>query len=453
MSALTRRAFLGVVAAFGAGCTADQLGRSGAPSAPDGRPEGRVPDRRPAGRVPDPTGALVTRWGLDPWALGSYSYLRAGASPPDRRAAGAPGGPRLYFAGEHTSAAHPGTVHGALLSGQRAAAEVAELGRPGDSVLVIGAGAAGLGAARDLTTAGFTVTVIEARDRVGGRAWTDTSLGAAVDLGASWLHGVEDNTLAASAGSGFARFDYDTIVRYEADGTLVADAIDELETSLEARLDNGQLPGAMPAGGVPRWWDYLVTSVVEHEFAADQSGLAPEAWNEGETAGNDALVPAGMGALVGSLGTGVTVELNTAVRTVHHNDSEVALVTASGERRAGWAIVTVPLGVLQAGTITFDPPLPAAKTAALGRLGMGLLDKVVLRFDEVFWDRNAHLIGRVPAEGAPQEWVEWLNLLPFVHEPILVGFNAGSVAARLAARSDSEVIASALAALAGIYSS
>ncbi|MCC7537296.1 MAG: FAD-dependent oxidoreductase, partial [Deltaproteobacteria bacterium] len=74
--------------------------------------------------LPDPTGHVITRWTRDPWTLGSYSYLAVGASPADRRALAAPIDGRLFFAGEATNADYPATVHGALLSGRRAAREV-----------------------------------------------------------------------------------------------------------------------------------------------------------------------------------------------------------------------------------------------------------------------------------------------------------------------------------------
>ena len=162
---LSRRAFVAGAVGLGASCTAqpDRLFPPTTLPNPSERGGGTAATSTAAGAIPGPTGAVLTRWGRDPWALGASSYLATGATVADRRATAAPGGPRLYFAGEHTSADHPGTVHGALESGRRAASEVAELGRPGDSVLVIGAGAAGLQAAQDLTDAGFTVTVLEAR--------------------------------------------------------------------------------------------------------------------------------------------------------------------------------------------------------------------------------------------------------------------------------------------------
>ena len=86
-------------------------------------------------------------------------------------------------------------------SGQRAAVEVQEASKPG-LIVVVGAGVAGLGAARDLIAAGREVVVLESRQRIGGRVWSDTVGGAPVDLGGSWLHGLRDNPLADLAASG-----------------------------------------------------------------------------------------------------------------------------------------------------------------------------------------------------------------------------------------------------------
>src|SRR5688572_20933263 len=90
--------------------------------------------------LPEPDGWLVTRWAADPFALGSYSFLPPGATPDDRKALAAPVGDRLFFAGEATSVEYPATVHGAYLSGRRAAAEVDDEAASGAPVVVLGAG-------------------------------------------------------------------------------------------------------------------------------------------------------------------------------------------------------------------------------------------------------------------------------------------------------------------------
>lgn len=149
--------------------------------------------------VPDPIGSLVTRWRADPFAQGSYSFLAKGSEPRDRDVLAAPDNGRLFFAGEATDPDFPATVHGAVLSGQRAAEEI--LDSDAASVIIVGAGAAGLAAASMMAESGIDVRVLEARERIGGRVWTDTSLGVPLDLGASWIHGTSGNPLSALADS------------------------------------------------------------------------------------------------------------------------------------------------------------------------------------------------------------------------------------------------------------
>ncbi|MEY4229623.1 MAG: hypothetical protein RLZZ362_472, partial [Actinomycetota bacterium] len=159
-------------------------------------------------------GALVTRWATDPYALGSYSFLPVGATPDDRLALQAPVSRTVFLAGEHTDSDAPATTHGALASGRRAAAQLLAEGTTGP-VIVVGAGIAGLGAARVLADESVAVIVVEARDRIGGRIHTDRSLGVPIDLGASWIHGVDDNPvadLATAIGASWSVTDLDRSV-------------------------------------------------------------------------------------------------------------------------------------------------------------------------------------------------------------------------------------------------
>ena len=103
-----------------------------------------------------------------------------------------------------------------------------------EEIIVIGAGIAGLSAAHRLTAEGFRVTVLEGRDRIGGRVWTDTSLGTPVDLGASWIHGIRRNPLTAlanQAGISTVATDFDALALYDIDGSVLND--DDLDKLAE----------------------------------------------------------------------------------------------------------------------------------------------------------------------------------------------------------------------------
>ncbi len=370
--------------------------------------------------VPDPVDAVLTRWSQDPWARGSYSYLRVGSTPADRAALREPVGPRLLLAGEATDRDFPATVHGALASGVRAAEQLLTTGVA--DALVVGAGAAGLAAAATLDDAGVDVRVVEARDRTGGRVDSVQRWGTVLERGASWIHGLDDNPLvdlAEDADVSLSPFDYD---------------------DLDLRDRQGGDRGA-----------YATAAEVEHELGADVADISPSAGEEGEElGGGDALVVGGYARLLSGLGLDDLVTTGWPVTRVVHSASGVRLEGPAGQMTADGAILTLPLGVLQAGDVLLDPPLPPAATQAVGRLGMGVLDKCILRFDDVFWDPEVALIGIVPS--TPGEWVEWVNLLPVTGQPLLMGFNAGSVARRVADLSDDEVVGSATAALRSAFS-
>ena len=148
--------------------------------------------------MPAPAGMLRTRWDQDPWSRGAYSYLPVGADPELRVRLQEPIGGRVHLAGEATSSEAPSTVHGAIASGERVAASILATLSPGGTVVVVGAGAAGLAAATRLAAAGVDVVVVEARDRVGGRLHTVRPAGwpIPVELGASWVHDTGASDLA-----------------------------------------------------------------------------------------------------------------------------------------------------------------------------------------------------------------------------------------------------------------
>ena len=423
-----------------------------------GGPTSTAPMRRTT--VPDPTGWIVTRWRRDPFALGSYSHLAAGATPADRETLARPIDDRLFLAGEATSVDFPGTVHGALLSGRRAAAQLRERVERG-SVVVVGAGAAGLTAARELSDAGFRVIVVEARDRIGGRVWTSDRLGVPLDLGASWIHGVDGNPLsdlAAEVGAELLPTDYDNAAVRDAAGPTEVDesrldALTDLAGSLDPTEPLGPAVDRLRGMADPRGraeLDFLIASEIETDLAADIEDLTPLAVEEGrELGGGDATLPGGYAGLLDAAGDDLDIRLGAVARSIGRSDTGVVVEGPTGAVSAEAAVVTLPLGVLAAGSVRFSPGLPPAARAAISRLRMGVLDKVYLRFPEPFWDTEAELIGYVGPPGGA--WAAWLNMLPITGEPILAAFNAGSVAARLESRSDRRVVAEAMTALRAMY--
>lgn len=370
----------------------------------------------------EPVGYLRTNWSQDPWALGSYSFIPRGASRRDHAELAQPVDDRLYFAGE---AAHPeynSTVHAAHESGLRAAGECLAAGHR--RVAVIGAGMAGLSAASRLAQAGLEVVVHEARDRIGGRILTDRNSGVPLDLGASWIHGAHGNPLVALA-------------------KRAAAPLAATENSYTIRGKDGREISDRDAPG----WLFEVTEV-QNSYGAAAERLGPAAYDDDtDYDGPDMLLPEGYSQVLDVLAGAYELRLSTPVSRITRD--------AAGAEVDGThfdaAIVTLPLGVLKTRSVTFEPNLPKRKRAAIGRLGMGLLDKLYLGFDHVFWDRDVTWI-MTPDTGLPRgQFNGWLNLAPYLDAPILLAFNGGPAARTLSGQTDEALVRAATRVLAHAY--
>jgi len=340
-------------------------------------------------------------------------------------------------------------------------------GQPGAAApieaLVIGAGLAGLACAQRLKAAGRRVVVLEARQRLGGRIWTARRQGCAIDLGASWLHGVANNPLVplftgelglplrftadlgrVTIGPDGQRWDVARDQRAEA--WLAA-----LVHQAEQQGSSGQpLSALLPARLSPDQRFTLIAEV-EHELGADLGAIAADApLGDGQPLlGGDALVPGGLDQLVAHLAQGLDIRLNQQVQQIHNSPQGVQVTTADGTvHQARVVCCSVPLGVLKAGSIRFDPPLPAAKAQAIARLGMGVLDKIVLFFPQRFWDATGWIRNDAPQQGL---WPEWVDLTTLIGRPALMGFNAAGPARQLARQSDRAIVDSALVQLRRCY--
>ena len=344
-------------------------------------------------------------------------------------------------------------------------------------VIVVGAGISGLAAATALRKAGYTVIVLEARNRIGGRVWTNRDLGAPLDLGASWIHGIDGNPLTDLAKQFKLKTlptDYDAMTIYDADGREFSDAeqdrIDERFDDLEAALDklrqkmeradaddislqkgidqvlSGQKLNAKERAQLT----YAINTTIEHEYASDVNDLSIYYWDDaGGFDGGDHLFPNGYGGIADGLARDLDIRLSHIVSRVAYDNSGVTISTNKGEFRGERAVITLPLGVLKGNSVTFAPALPARKREAIRKLGVGVLNKVYLRFPEAFWDTEYEMLGYVSQRKG--EWCEWLNIYFYTKQPILLGFNAGTYGLAIEKLSDAEVIKAAMATLRTMY--
>lgn len=340
-------------------------------------------------------------------------------------------------------------------------------------VLVIGAGMSGLAAASELKKRNYDVIVLEARDRIGGRVWTSNALGTPLDLGGSWIHGINGNPLSALAdkvGAKRVRTDYESMTLYDTDGSelsdKVADEIDEAFEELEEQITRWQdeldndislqaavdkyLSNKRLSKDAMRRLTYSINTTIEHEYAADVKNLSTYWYDDaGAYPGDDVIFPNGYGQLTEYLARGLDIRLKEKVRKITYSDSGVRVVTQSGEYQAQKAIVTLPLGVLKGKDITFDPPLAEKKRKVIQKMGMGVLNKLYLRFSKVFWEKSTHMLGYISENKG--EWCEWINLAALLNQPILLGFNAGAYGREIEDLTDEQIVASAMKTLRRIY--
>lgn len=356
----------------------------------------------------------------------------------------------------------------AVIAGSAALAARPSLAQetPEISVLIIGAGLSGLAAARTLTDAGVKVTILEARDRIGGRTWTDYGLGAPFEAGAAWIHGPIGNPIAELANAA----DLSTYATQDAALEVLGPngwVADEAIASAEARLrevaaegfDATRMTTLLDAlredapdtltDPMLRW---MLSAYLEFELGGPLSDVSAKYWDgDKKLEGGDVILNEGYGALLPGLSEGLDIRLGEVVTHVNHHEDWAEVITEAGAFEADYVICTVPMGVLQAGSVQFDPALPDRMQTAIARQGMGTVTKVAFRFPEVTWEDEVQYYGWVgPDKG---RWAYVMNYAPFSDAPVLLTFSFGAEAFEVETMTEQDMVADALAGLRSLMGS
>jgi polyamine oxidase len=324
---------------------------------------------------------------------------------------------------------------------------------------------AGLVAARLLHDSGFAVTVLEARVRLGGRVWTDSSLGAPLDLGGSWVHGLERNPLTLwceklgvelveSQGDRLLIDERATAPTREGQRQRVRLGRAAFNASMEwaswkskamARVKGPRsvsvkeaVDPLLHASWLPEIDKLVIATFVEGSEGvqgAPYEAISAEEWWPVEGLDRNAQPKGGFLPLIEDAVHGLDVRLDAPVHRIVWSGPGVTAILQSGEKiEADRAVVTVPVGLLRAGLPTLDPLPPEDQQRAIGRMGYGagVLGKIYLRFPRRFWPDQPKWFGRLP--DAPDRRGTFNTWVSHHHEtglPILLSFANGATAARL----------------------
>jgi monoamine oxidase len=321
-------------------------------------------------------------------------------------------------------------------------------------VVIIGAGAAGVAAARRLDSAHIDCLLVEARPRLGGRAWTNNDNPACpIDLGCGWLHSADRNRwreIAEAQGRSIDRTPPPWTRRSAPIGFPISeqDAFLEALETFHQRLDGfatgeGDAPAATFLEPLGRW-NNLINAVSTYVSGAELDRVSARDFGRYDDSGVNWRVVEGYGAVIAAHGAGLPMVLGCPVRLIDHSGLRLRVETQLGAITADAAIVTVPSGLIAAEQILFTPALPEKVAAAAG-LPLGLADKMFLSLSDADeFPKESRLFGRTDRTGTGV-----YHLRPF-GRPQIEAYFGGRLAAELETAGDAAFLDFALTELVGL---
>ncbi|CAM2803107.1 Monoamine oxidase [Legionella steigerwaltii] len=357
-------------------------------------------------------------------------------------------------------------------------------------VIIIGSGIAGLEAAHYLQKHGVdNFIILEARDRIGGRANTVSPWpNCVLELGASMIHGDDPSNplmkLVQKWNLATMPVYNKSAAFYDVNGKEISDSLDtsfqklyaEFEKLVMKKQDDPEQNANTSISDVviefinshhlnkemQHGFLYEVSDKIEQEYAADIRALSV-VWYDNEKAfpGRNLLLTHGYQDIINGIAKEVSPHIllkQIVTKIDYQNKEHIVVTTADSKQFTGeYVICTLPLGVLKSGSVTFVPQLPQDKILAMNHLNMGIMNKVFMLFPKVFWDTEQYISVVSPAYWSGKKWIDkgvWIefdNLNAFFHQPILAAIVSGDFARDLENKSDAEIIQSVMKRLRDVY--
>ena len=324
-------------------------------------------------------------------------------------------------------------------------------------VVVVGGGAAGVAAARRLCDAGVDCLVVEARPRLGGRAWTVTDAsGFALDLGCGWLHSAESNPWVAVAEKQGASIDKTRPpwARPSLDVAFPRAEQDEFQEAMDAFFARLEQVAAseidVPAAAALETgcrWNGLINAISTYISGAEWDRVSAKDFDRYADSGVNWRVVEGLGSVVAAAGADLPVRLDCPVRGIDHSGKRLRVETARGAIAADQVIVTIPSTLLAKEQLKFTPALPKKTHAAQG-LPLGLDDKLFMALDgaEEF-ERDTRVFAHTDRAATAAYQFRPLG------RPQIEAYFGGNLAAELEASGDGAFFDFAVSELVGVFGS
>jgi monoamine oxidase len=322
------------------------------------------------------------------------------------------------------------------------------------ALVIVGGGAAGIGAGLEARHRGIDALIVEAKDRLGGRAHSIDWQGHKLDLGCTWMHSAECNSLRVEAeriGAAIDRNPTGWFGQYRDLGFAPDEQRQARETfeELEQRLASDPPPSDRASDALEpgNRWNPWLEALSGYINGAPLREVSVADWLAYDNSSSDQnwRLPGGYGALIESFGSTLDCRLAMPVRAVSRLRDSVQVETAEGMVEAERVILTVPTATL--GRIRFDPPLQDVLDAA-AQLPLGVADKLFLSLDDAEdFPHGAHLLGNPRSARTGSYFLNPLGI------PVIEGFFGGEGARALEDLGDADAFAFAVDELAALLGS